>query len=321
MDSLPVAHLLTIDAGRLKNGDPEEATKLFRAAKEDGVFYLDFQHSSDANVLSDVDGLFAFAEELFNLSEEEKLQYDIDNLGELKLNGYKPVGRNHGGIGGASDGFESFAIPGKRSLDPSLVQLPLLANKFTTLTGIFTHIRQILLLLLRSLSASLNLPADADLSNFHRVDVSSPDVFRLLHYTEQPTGETGIPQAAHTDLGSLTMLFARSPGLQIHNPRNKQWEYILPKSGCAIINVGDGLTMLTGGSLRSCLHRVSPREGQAMQDRYSIAYLLRAEDDAVMKPLPGLGGAKGSRRADVYSSREWLMKKFGMIRKGPIEAQ
>ncbi|KAL8803832.1 MAG: hypothetical protein Q9200_006059 [Gallowayella weberi] len=225
---MPVAHLLTIGAGRLENGDQEEAAKLFQAAKEAGVFYLDFQDSLYANVLRDVGGLFDFAEELFNLSDKEKLQHDIDNLGELKLNGYKPVGRNHGGIGGGSDGFESFA-------------LPLLANKFTCLTEIFTHIRQILLLLLRSLSASLNLPADADLTNVHRVHVPSPDVFRLLHYTEQPTGETGIPQAAHTDLGSLTMLFARSPGLQILNPRNKQWEYILPKPDCVIINVGDGM--------------------------------------------------------------------------------
>ncbi|KAL8821135.1 MAG: hypothetical protein Q9223_000790 [Gallowayella weberi] len=205
---MPVAHLLTIGAGRLENGDQEEAAKLFQAAKEAGVFYLDFQDSLYANVLRDVGGLFDFAEELFNLSDKEKLQHDIDNLGELKLNGYKPVGRNHGGIGGGSDGFESFAI---------------------------------LLLLLRSLSASLNLPADADLTNVHRVHVPSPDVFRLLHYTEQPTGETGIPQAAHTDLGSLTMLFARSPGLQILNPRNKQWEYILPKPDCVIINVGDGM--------------------------------------------------------------------------------
>ncbi|KAL8677372.1 MAG: hypothetical protein Q9186_006191 [Xanthomendoza sp. 1 TL-2023] len=144
MDFLPVANLLTIDAGRLNNGDQEEAAKLFQATKDDGVFYLDFQDSVYAEVLHDVDELFAFAKDLFALSAEEKLVYDIDKLdGESKLNGYKPVGGNIGGLSGGSDGFESFAIPGKRPIDASLGQLPLLASKYSSLTDISIRIRQI----------------------------------------------------------------------------------------------------------------------------------------------------------------------------------
>ncbi|KAL9582778.1 MAG: hypothetical protein Q9203_005349 [Teloschistes exilis] len=237
MDSQPVAHLLTIDSARVKNEDQEEAAKLFQATKEDGVFYLSLQESSFAEVLSDVDVLLTFAKNFFISSEEEKLQYDIDELGELKLNGYKP-------------------IPAKSTLDPAAIQPPIVAREFPSLKECFIHIRQILLLLLQSLSTSLGLPADVNLTGVHRSHIPSPDIVRLLHYIAQPACETGIPQAAHTDLGSLTMLFATSPGLQILNSRTTEWEYILPKPDCAIINAGDRMAIFLG-PLFAMLHRHS----------------------------------------------------------------
>ncbi|KAL8771093.1 MAG: hypothetical protein Q9194_004973 [Teloschistes cf. exilis] len=256
MDSQPVAHLLTIDSARVKNEDQEEAAKLFQATKEDGVFYLSLQESSFAEVLSDVDVLLTFAKNFFISSEEEKLQYDIDELGELKLNGlrrYKPVGRNFGG-----NVFHNMShiIPAKSTLDPAAIQPPIVAREFPSLKECFIHIRQILLLLLQSLSTSLGLPADVNLTGVHRSHIPSPDIVRLLHYIAQPACETGIPQAAHTDLGSLTMLFATSPGLQILNSRTTEWEYILPKPDCAIINAGDRMAIFLG-PLFAMLHRHS----------------------------------------------------------------
>ena len=72
--------------------------------------------------------------------------------------------------------------------------------------------------------------------------------------------------------------------------------------------------MLTGGLLHSCLHRVGPLPGQAMKERYSIAYLQRAEDDVKMKALSGIENRVVEEK-DVYTSREWLEKKFGMLRR------
>ncbi|KAL8638355.1 MAG: hypothetical protein Q9228_004490 [Teloschistes exilis] len=236
MDSQPVAHLLTIDSARLKNEDQEEAAKLFQATKEDGVFYLSLQESSFAEVLSDVDVLLTFAKNFFISSEEEKLQYDIDELGELKLNGYKPA------LAAAATVLKVLQFD--------------VAREFPSLKECFIHIRQVLLLLLQSLSTSLGLPADVNLTGVHRSHIPSPDIVRLLHYIAQPARETGIPQAAHTDLGSLTMLFATSPGLQILNSRTTEWEYILPKPDCAIINVGDRMAIFLG-PLFAMLHRHS----------------------------------------------------------------
>lgn len=72
--------------------------------------------------------------------------------------------------------------------------------------------------------------------------------------------------------------------------------------------------MLTGGLLHSCLHRVAPPAGRSMEERYSVAYLQRAEDDVRLETLPGLESGAVNQE-EVYTSREWLEKKFGILRR------
>ena len=74
-----------------------------------------------------------------------------------------------------------------------------------------------------------------------------------------------------------------------------------------------GLSMLTGGLLHSCLHRVGPLPGRAMEERYSFTYLQRTEDDVRMEALPGIRNGKTDKK-EVFTSREWLENKFGMLR-------
>ena len=50
-----------------------------------------------------------------------------------------------------------------------------------------------------------------------------------------------------------------------------------------------------------------------MEERYSFAYLQRTEDDVKMEALPGLTSEAVDQK-QVYTSREWLEKKFGMLR-------
>ena len=75
-----------------------------------------------------------------------------------------------------------------------------------------------------------------------------------------------------------------------------------------------GLTMLTGGLLHSCVHRVSPLPGRAMKERYSVAYLQRADDNVKLQALPGMENELVDGK-EVYTSQEWLEKKFGMLRR------
>ena len=83
----PVAELQTVNFDLLAANDPIEADKLFRACKADGFFYLDLRRAGDRKVLDLADGAFDLAKALYALDEVEKLSYDVDKLGTMRLNG------------------------------------------------------------------------------------------------------------------------------------------------------------------------------------------------------------------------------------------
>lgn len=172
-----------------------------------------------------------------------------------------------------------------------------------------------------SLSTALGFAPGTGFEAFHRPGVPAPDMLRLLKYSRQPAEDRGAPQNPHTDLGSLTVLFTQTPGLQRLRPRRGSedepaWEFVAPRDGCAIVNVGDGMVALTNGLLHSCLHRVVPMPGRRMEERYSFAWMARAEDATIMTGLKG-GSLPEIGRAgkEIVTSGEWLRRKFVTLRR------
>lgn len=86
-DELLVARLETISYEALRDGSEVEATKLFDACCHDGVFYLDMT-GTEPDILNAVDDIYALEQGLFDLPDEELMQYDIDVLSPRKLNGF-----------------------------------------------------------------------------------------------------------------------------------------------------------------------------------------------------------------------------------------
>ena len=143
----------------------------------------------------------------------------------------------------------------------------------------------------------------------------------------QPHGDRRTSLLAHTDFGSVTLLWNILGGLQILPPGNNgddpnvsdAWEYVQPQQGCAVVNMGDAMVEFSGGIVRSNLHRVwyAPGE-QALVDRYSIAYFTRPEDDVLMKRLSGAGeeGAETEGTGQKLTAKKWSAMKSEMYRKG-----
>lgn len=86
-----VAPLRTINLLRLSQGDKNELEELVLAAKREGMFYLDFTDHDSGPYPALVEDIYSLSQSIFNLSLEEKLQYDIDVLGKFKTNGYVPT--------------------------------------------------------------------------------------------------------------------------------------------------------------------------------------------------------------------------------------
>jgi len=108
---IPLAALTTIDFQKLRSNDAGEKTKLWKAATEAGFFYMNYENMPEfEDLTATVNGIYDLEREIFDLSDEEKIQYDVDKQGNMKLSGYKPIGRNVGGLGGKRDGHESWAV-------------------------------------------------------------------------------------------------------------------------------------------------------------------------------------------------------------------
>ena len=166
-----------------------------------------------------------------------------------------------------------------------------------------------------SLSSSLRLEREDNLCDKHHSHLSSPDLIRLLKYHALPLSERGSSHVPHTDLGSLTFLFAEKYGLQILGAESGEWEWMQPKEGYATVNIGDCMSMLTNQKLRSCRHRVRALPGQAMRERYSYAYFMRPDDGVLLKPVTSPLVAADEQQKEVFTSGEWLKRKYATLRR------
>lgn len=106
----------------------------------------------------------------------------------------------------------------------------------------------------------------------------------------------------HTDIGTLTILWAPQWGLQAFAPGRATWEYIEPRPGKIIVNVGDTLRFLSGRRFKSALHRVLPVGGVQHEDRYSTSYFLRANDSTEFEDSNGQGS----------DAKSWYLQKYQM---------
>ena len=195
--------------------------------------------------------------------------------------------------------------------------------------------------LLQRISSSLNLDGyhdhdrlrepqeeEADALNArHRLGAASGDQISLIKYPSPTTNPNTQPLASHTDYGSLTLLFTSEKGLQLLTPllpgadgdrdasAHAEWRFVRPLPGYAVVNCGDTLNILTGGRVRSNVHRVASQlDRRSSEAKYSIGYFCRPEYSVVLEPI-GVGRREddGDRAIGTtgtgMSSREWIMKR------------
>ncbi|GES64083.1 clavaminate synthase-like protein [Aspergillus terreus] len=319
---VPVTDLDTINLCKLQAGDVVEAQLLFEASLLKGAFYLDLQ-SADSNILQLLENIHLISKDLFGLPLEEKCAYDVDKLSNQKCNGYKPVGRNYGGLAGKRDGFETY-IPKNGILglnkQADFPRPPVISAALPALRAFTTIINAATQTITDHLSQALDLPPTHNLKRNHEMTAPSLDIIRLLKYQPQSASEQALtPHAAHTDMGSLTFLFTRQPGLQIQSPgdgdNDQGWQWVRPpREGHAIVNLGDSLSLLTNGVLQPCVHRVQQLPNRAMPTRYSFAYMVRPAEDTVMVAPQTARIPAAKPGTPVLTCKEWVERKYSVLR-------
>ena len=163
--------------------------------------------------------------------------------------------------------------------------------------------------ILSILSREINL--GKDLKDCHRRDQPSSANMAMLKYLAWGSDDEKTGNMAHTDMGTLTVVFSKTPGLQALLPGSDDWSFIPPREGHAVVNVGDSLRFLSGGVLTSSLHRVVPPADSAAKDKFSVIYFLRPEFDAKFTTHDGR----------QINSVEWHNQKYALFREASLDAK
>ncbi|KAF2398036.1 Clavaminate synthase-like protein [Trichodelitschia bisporula] len=324
---VPTAPLLRISLSKLLAADPTEVDRLWTASCNLGFFYLDLSTPPSVAInggalLSDASALFSLASSLFALPTLEKAKYDM--AAEGSYFGYKGYGAGIIDAAGTPDRNEFYNVSKDDILGLSLpLRAPDLLTPHRPLFTSFIHAAHSLtLLVLDILNMKLQLPPGT-LTTLHALDKPSGDQVRMIKAPPQPPQDQRTVLGAHTDFGSVTVLFNRVGGLQVQLPEGVKaegeetedgWAYVRPLPEHAVINLGDALVKFSAGVLRSNIHRVvSPPGEQAGVTRYSVVYFSRPGDEVVLRPLkesPVVRGRVGDgEEEEEVSSKEWVLRR------------
>ncbi|EGG10541.1 uncharacterized protein MELLADRAFT_103191 [Melampsora larici-populina 98AG31] len=193
--------------------------------------------------------------------------------------------------------------------------------------------RAICLEILDLLAISLGLSKDTFTSQ-HVAKEEDLSILRMLYYASQPSQSgkqsesPSIRAGAHSDYGSLTLLFQESDGptglqvltsSEIGQPSN--WKDVVVQPGAILVNIGDALEFWTGGKLKSTVHRViqPTHPSHHHPTRFSIAYFCQPDPDAILKDVVGNSPdpltssrleSKGICLSETVTAREHLTRRF-----------
>ncbi|ODA78228.1 hypothetical protein RJ55_05609 [Drechmeria coniospora] len=298
--SLPTIHL-----DLLRSENATESRNLLEACRGHGFFYLDL--TSDLKLCNLWGEMLKNMESYFKQPLQVKMQ---DARGSDNF-GYEPMGTEEGPNPKTRDGYESLKFSRREFLKGSSDLTTSVRSQEDCFFSFIKHSHDITLMILSHLSSQLGLTGASRFEAHHADPGPSLSTLGLLRYPKHERladGTTAAPKNVghnkHTDVGSLTFLLAAQWGLQFLSLTSKRWEFIEPRPGHAIINVGDSLRFLSGGELASVVHRVVPLQKTQDEDRYSIAYFLRMNDGGIFRDTTG----------KTWTADEWHDFKFGVFK-------
>ncbi|KAI0156826.1 oxidoreductase [Xylariaceae sp. FL1272] len=309
-EDVPVADIETISLADLRSLDETAGQKLFTCCKELGFFMLDLTEDYVGKTMIDViDRLFDISQQLMDLNEEEKMRY-LHDIPKSFL-GFKPRGIAKTETN-QPDRFEWFNIgcDGLRGTGP-LQSLPtIMKNNLPLLREFCDFGQDIVNIVFDVLASRLGISTES-FTALNSPDQVSGTIVRFIKSFASPTEEdVGTSMIHHTDVGTITLLANILGGLQILKPRGSPmdptaWQWLQPKPGCLIVNLGDAMVQWTSGSLRSNVHRIHHAPGtQRSVDRYSLGLFIRPNRDAPMNPLMGDG------EKTELTAWEWEVRKL-----------
>ena len=250
---------------------------------------IGFMYAKNLSVGQDLrDAAFASSAEFFNLSLDEKRRFE-----------YQGADSNHGYQGFASERLdqtkpvdlkEAFTMrdvprsvregrdwPSDRYRDVAIELFKRTLDDANTVMEAFAE--------------ALDLPLDF----FRKCHTGEVLTLRYLHYplVEDEPNEGQLGAGAHTDYGTVTMLYQDDVGGLEVMSNDGNWHQATYMPETVVINTGDLMARWTNTKYCSTLHRVRPRtKSEAkVSDRYSIAFFADPDNATPVSVLPSCQSA------------------------------
>ncbi|MEL6380900.1 MAG: 2OG-Fe(II) oxygenase family protein, partial [Cyanobacteria bacterium J06626_18] len=161
----------------------------------------------------------------------------------------------------------------------------------------------------RAFAIALSVPEDFIVAHHTTQNYT----LRLLHYPPL----TGSPQpgqlraGAHSDYGSLTLLFQDDAGgLEVLNA-NGRWVAAPSLPDTILVNTGDLMERWSNDVFCSTKHRVAlPQSENGARDRYSIAFFCQPDADAEITCLPTCQSEDNPPKYPSVKSGEYLLSRL-----------
>lgn len=314
---IPQAPIRCVSLESLLERDPVAESDVWDACRSYGFFYLDCTTCGlGRSIVEMANELEALSHKAFRIPLEQK--QEVASSKYRSLFGYKAAGivaqhdphkrRDRGEFWNLSKddilGQHENPVP-----YPDIFQ-----EARPMLTAYIEKAHSLGMLILDLLARRLGIEPEQLISK-HKLQCKSGDHLRLAFGPGDPEAanteltrnepDTKINTFAHTDFGSITLLFNWMGGLQIENPGTQEWEWVLPIAGCPILNLGDAMVEFSGGQVSSGKHRVVAAPGeQAAYNRYSVVYFVRPEDDVILEDMtPGAVRKPDSER---WKASQWI---------------
>ena len=313
-----------IDIAPFLSGDPagtQDVVRQISRACETIGFLVITGHGISAELQARV---FAVSREFFDLPEEEKLRYKVPRT----YFGYNPVGSEYvaysRGEKAPPDLKANFTL-GRLDIDRKdpYYNTPLGQRLFTAnawpdrpvqfralITEYYRAIERLAQTIMEMFALALHLPR----SYFADKTDKSVDFWRVLDYPVLPTpalpGQMRI--GAHTDYGTLTLVTADSPGLQVQTPTG-EWEEVPYLPGSIQVNIGDMMALWTNDKWISTMHRVLPPGavlGTKAQRRMALTFFLTANYDTIIEPLTTCCGPTNPPKYGPITAWDHLVAKL-----------
>jgi len=305
---LPVIDLEPLISGT-PGGLEKVAAELGRAARDIGFFYVK-NHGVPQSL---IDATFAASHTLFAQPLDAKMVLTKDFF---KTNrGYVPMKGENLDPTKPSDLKEAFNIGlDLPADDPRILkgepfravnQWPDLPGWKETVLDYFNA----LWALGRKMHRAVAVDLGADPDYFEDKLDAPLATLRLLHYPPQPgNAEEGqIGAGTHTDYGNLTILLPDAVGGLEVRRRDGVWLKAPTIEGAFVCNIGDCLMRWTNDVYVSTPHRVVNSSGR---ERYSIAFFLDPNPDAVVECLPSCVETGKTAKYGPVSGADYLKSKL-----------